>query len=133
MAHAVRIKTSTNQKSSPSTVPEPSPPSWDAQLVEDRIKQNAFKNLSEVLPDQASKARKTNTEPDGSGTDYIQAVKRADEADTKTDVLDEVENGVTPDAEWYKIEYHDCTHDKGGGPCGDWKTERENGTVPSDI
>lgn len=96
--------------------------------------------------EQSSSISKVNTELDGSGTDYFNWLKRASKdldsngnpQTTKTEVLDEFENKVVADADWYKIYYHDCAHLKGGGheegkSCGKWTVERTGGNPPSDV
>lgn len=131
MAHAIEIVTSTTQQSNPSTVPSPGPPDWVDTLLEDRLQQNVMGNHTESLPDQASEMREVN--PVDGGTAHIRGNRRFDDADDKTTILDDIENNVVIDAEWYVIRYHDCPHDRDGGACPSNIDERSYGTVPSDV
>lgn len=51
-------------------------------------------------------------------------------------MLDEFENGVVVDAEWYRLDYHDCEHDASQPipACPAWSEgERQNGTIPDGV
>jgi hypothetical protein len=133
--YAVWIKCSTQQAGSPDSVPAPEPPDL-IEVIPDRIQQNVFDTIDEVLKKQAKNASVMNTEIDGSGIDYISAVHRAEQSVDKKDFLDKVEKGAVADADWYRIEMHVCDHDESSGErtgCGDWQTEREHGTVPDGV
>lgn len=97
--------------------------------------QNALGSLTERLPAKATPITTSNTAPDLDGTDTLVGVRRFDTADSKTTVLDTVEQGVVADAEWYQIEYHECEDDAGQPipDCPGWTVERSHGTVPGDV
>lgn len=131
MAHAIEIITSTNQQTDPTTEPSPGPPDWVDTLLEDRLQQNVMGNHTEKLPDQASSMTEVN--PVDGGTSHIRGNRRFDDADTKSTILDDIENGVVIDAEWAIIRYHDCPHDRDGGACPSYTDERTIGSPPSDV
>lgn len=131
--HAIRFKCSTSQKSNPSNVPAPEPPELP-NVVPDRVQQNVAEKFEEVLPEQASEASLMNAEIDGSGTDYIQGIRRFSSLEDKLDIVNELESGVVADTEWYVIESHVCNHDENSrSGCGGWTVEVEKGDVPNDV
>lgn len=132
--HAVRFKCSTAQSDNPDVVPSPEPPELE-NVLPDRVKDNVLGKLDEVLPEQAQPFRKLNTDMDGSGTEYLQGTRRVDGAHDKATVIDEFEKGAVVDAEWYRGEWHECDHDEpveNRTGCS-WTTEREGGSVPSEV
>lgn len=152
--HSVKISVSNSQETSPSTEPSPGPPDWTSSMLKDRVNENVFNDLNEVLPGQASSPSKRNTSIDGTGTDYIGMIYRVDSIHSKTDVLDKFEQNVVTDGKWYRIEYHTCTHDgdtrtvektrtladgttetytEEVKSCGNWGKEREKGIVPDGV
>lgn len=135
MIYAVRIRCSAERSARSMSVSSSKRSDFENVLF-DRVSKNVFDRLTEKLPEQASAPSIRNTEIDGSGTDYIQAVYRADKADAKSTVLDAFERGAVADAKWYRIEWHECDHDEPASErtgCSGWQTERENGNVPSDV
>lgn len=76
-----------------------------------------------------------NTNTDGSGTDYFRGDFRFEWSDDKTALLDDCETTLQSNVDWYRLGYHQCTHD-GSGAC-DWDDKREwsasGVTIPSDI
>lgn len=77
----------------------------------------------------------TNTEPDGTGTDYYRGDYRFIQDSTKTAVLDDLEQRLQnfQGGMWYRMGYHVCDHDEDDGTACGWEDQRENGTIPSDI
>jgi hypothetical protein len=77
----------------------------------------------------------TNAEIDGSGTTYVRGDYRFIQDSTVTDLLDSLESNLQSiqGGLWYRVGYHNCTHDEDNPqPCS-WDDKRENGTIPSDI
>lgn len=132
--HAVKISVSSSQESNPSTQPDPGPPDWLPNLLKDRVDRNVFNDLTEELPEQASSPSKRNTSTDGTGAEFIGMRYRVSKVDSKKTVLNRFENKVVTDAEWYRIEHHECDHDEENPTgCGSWTVEREKGNVPEGV
>jgi hypothetical protein len=77
----------------------------------------------------------TNTEPDGSGTDYIIGIYSFYQDTPATDLLDDLESRLSSmqGGLWYRVGYHVCDHDEDyPGDCS-WEEVRENGQIPSDF
>jgi hypothetical protein len=83
----------------------------------------------------------TNTEVDGSGTQYVLGVYRFYQDTPETDLLDRLEDRLSSlqGGLWYRIGYHVCDHDEdqeNKAGC-DWTAPnsdiRESTGVPSDI
>lgn len=77
----------------------------------------------------------TNTEPDGSGTEYVQGDYRFIQDSTATGLLDGLESRLQ-DLEgglWYRVGYHECDHDGSDRSGCAWDDIRENGPVPADV
>lgn len=77
-----------------------------------------------------------NTEIDGTGTDYLRGDFRFKWSDDKTILLDDLETTLQSDVDWYRVGYHQCTHDGSGGGCN-WDDKREwtasNVTIPAGV
>lgn len=77
-----------------------------------------------------------NTAIDGSGTDYLVGDFRFEWTDDKTTLLDNCEATLQDHVDWYRLGYHECTHDGDGAPCG-WDDKVEwtasGVSIPSDI
>lgn len=124
--NGIIVFVSPNQKDNPSTVPSPGPPSWVDALqgrVTDHLDGsfNRFNSNKNFDPSKVS---------DVEVNQYVKATLRYDSG-TKSDLLDKVENKITPDAEWYKIMYHECLEPE---QCtNSYSVERTGGTVPSYV
>lgn len=95
---------------------------------------NALSGMNRELPEQATDAAVATAGLDG-GTEHVRAIHRVSDAETKADVLDNLDNQLgNTNASWYEVRYHECTHDENPpSPCPDWTTERSSGAVPSDV
>jgi len=130
--HAIEIVTATSRQTNPDTVPSPDSPDFAADLIEQRLQENVLGTHTEAVSDQASPV--TENTPAEGGTAHFRGRRRFDLVSDKTTLLDDIEQQVVADAEWYEIRYHSCPHDEAdGGSCPDWTTERSYGTVPSDL
>ncbi len=123
MSKAFKIEVSLNQKSNPDKVPSPEPPAWVDALKGrvDKVKQNH----SPVLQGQESPISETE---DMEGNKKEIGLYRFSDEDDKETMLDEIEDKVVKDGEWYKISYHECEHEKPVEErtgCGSWVVERE--------
>lgn len=80
-----------------------------------------------------------NTEIDGTGGTYYGVDVRFLEDDTKSNLLQKLEDKVKDKVDWYRIGYHACTHrdgDGSSGPCSwddatDWTAT--DVTIPSGV
>lgn len=134
---AIRIKTSPTQAENPDTVSEPGPPSWVDALA-DRVTNNVLSNRAEVLPDQASAPSTVGgtEDPVSDVPEHVRSTYRFDSNEDKAAILDDVEAGVVADAEWHRIESHECDHDEPADSrtgCADWGVKRESGSVPGGV
>ena len=130
MAHSFRIVASCTADSNADYVPSPQPPELP-NVVPDRVEQNVKSKFEAVLPDQETPLSEV-TDPE-TGLTYCSGRYRFDEIDKKSDILAEIEKEVVNDCEWYRIEFHECTHDKGGGACDYDQVVSEKGTVPDEV
>lgn len=76
-----------------------------------------------------------NTEEDGSGTDYVRGDYRFIQEETPDALLDDLEDRLQSfqSGLWYRLKYHECTHDEDNPkPCS-WDQVREADDVPGDI
>jgi len=92
-------------------------------------------NHEEVLPDQARspEVRRAN-ELTQFGEDHIRGLFRFSDRESKADVVATVRDEVVGDAEWWKIESHECDHDQDQKTgCSDWTTEDTKGNVPQGV
>lgn len=134
--HAVRIKCSKNQESSPDHVPNPAPPELH-NVVHDRVKEHIKYNFNPVLEEQDSPLKlREATEASSFNEDHARGFYRFSSDDDRKSLLDSIESKVVADAKWFKIEVHECDHDLPGSErtgCSDWKTERTKGSVPEGV
>jgi len=131
---AVRFTTGTASQENPSVQPRPEPPSLP-DVVPDRVTQKLKEKHGEVLPEQDTPAQVfAPTEFDDRTVDILRGVYRVSDNETKTEVIDTIEKEVVGDASWYKIESHDCDHDRDKDTgCGDWTTEKTYGNIPQGV
>ena len=132
---AIRIKAAPSQADSPDTVPAPGPPSWVDALA-DRVEQHVLGSHTEVVTDERSPPR-TVGGADTGPPEHVRALYRFDGGESLTAVLDDVEQSVVADADWYRLESHtDCDHDEPPAErtgCGKWTVEREAGAIPDGV
>lgn len=82
----------------------------------------------------------TNTQPDGSGTQYLRGDWRfLDQGETPTNILGDLSDRLASfqGGLWHRLGYHACTHDEDTPtPCS-WTDPNsevlESGTIPADI
>lgn len=48
-------------------------------------------------------------------------------------ILDDLESDLQQYVDWYRIKYHECTHDPGNFGTDSWDQTREYGTVPAGL
>jgi hypothetical protein len=65
--------------------------------------------------------------------EHTYAAARWKDKEPRDKLLQLITEGVLRDANWYIIDVHDCTHDKGGGRCDSWTEIERNGTIPDGI
>lgn len=77
----------------------------------------------------------TNAAIDGTGTAYLRGDYRFIQEETPTSLLDDLEDKLQSiqGGLWYRVGYHNCTHNESETASCDWDDKRENGTVPTDI
>jgi hypothetical protein len=114
------------------------PPKGNAESAIDNWVQNHNEWESDA---KKHKLREGNTNPDGSGTEYVVGEYRFYQDEIATTLLDNLESNLSyiQGGLWSRIGYHICDHDDetdSSGGCS-WSSEnsevREVGTVPSDI
>ena len=131
--HAVQVVTAPSQATDPPTVPSPSPPDFSLSLLRERMDQNILGSFVEALPGQAAAVVEVGG-PET--TTHFRGIRRFEASEDKTAVLDAVESHVVADAEWYRVDYHECDHDVSASKragCPAWTDERTEGTVPGDV
>lgn len=153
-AHCIRIKTSKNQESKRGSVRKPDPPELP-DVVHDRVKQHIKNNFNPVLEGQDSPPGLAKAgDMTSFDVDHARCCYRFDGSDDKESLLDSIEKRLRPDAKWYKIESHECTHDgltrtvektrelpdgttetytEEVSGCSSWKTERTKGNIPEGV
>ena len=139
MSHAIRITASTDQRDNPEHIPEPAPPEL-VNVVPDRVIQNVIDaeendepKFHEVLPEQRREISEDEPDPETGGPSepYLRGLYRFDDDDDKTELVNDIEHGVLADVEWYRIESHECDHEKNRRfGCSSWEIELEHGNVP---
>lgn len=118
--HAVKLVMNASPSAAKSNVPQ-------------KVRDEVLNDLDEVSPQQSQEISERNTENDGSGTSYLHGVRRVSGSHGKGR-LDRFEQVLKGEVSWYRIKYHECDHDEENpSGCGGWQTEKEGGTVPSDV
>lgn len=77
----------------------------------------------------------TNTEIDGSGVDYLSGDYRFIQEESVDELLDDLESRLEgfQGGLWYRVGYHECSHDEDlPGSCS-WEEQRESSDVPSEV
>lgn len=108
------------------------PPKGEADSAVD----NWVRNHNEWTGDpQEHSLTETNTELDGSGTEYVRGDYRFIQEEGADALLDDLEARLQDlqGGLWYRIGYHSCDHDESDRSGCSWGEVRENGSVPSDI
>lgn len=104
----------------------------DWQARKDTV-QTWLDNHEEVLQTESSEFSLGEAGLDGSGTAYAQGLFRFDWTEDAAALKDDVGTWLTNNFEWWRIRYHECTHDEDNpSPCL-WSQKWEHGTVPNDI
>lgn len=106
------------------------PPKGDAESAVD----NWVQNHNEWTDDPVAHSL-AETDNGDNTTTHISGDYRFIQEETPAELLDDLESRLQSlqGGLWYRVGYHQCTHDEGDpDPC-EWDEKRENGTVPSDI
>lgn len=131
MLRAIRFEAANEQSSSPPAVPAPEPPAWGADLLGSRMTDNVLAELPEALPEQAVPATVVGRPGVDDDEQFIRGIRRFDGSVDRQTAADKVRAAVVADADWWRIEAHDCTHDEpAGGPCDPWDQVDSGGSLP---
>lgn len=118
MAWMIRFKATVADSGNPNFNPSPEPPELP-DVVPDRVRENVLGKFEEVVRGQARKPRLMK--PDHATTfseEYIQGDFYFSDSEDLDDLIDAIERDVVGDAEAYRIEPYESTHDQpDGGRC----------------
>jgi len=108
------------------------PPRGNAENAVD----NWVQNHTEWTDDPVEHTlRETTADPEGDGTTYLSGDYRFIQHESPDDLLNELESRLSSfqGGLWYRLGYHECSHDElDPSPCA-WEQTREGGDVPADI
>lgn len=67
-------------------------------------------------------------------TEYVRGDFRFLQEDTAATLLDDLTNTLDDNSNvWYRIGYHECTHDEPDSSDSDWSEIRESGDIPEGV
>lgn len=131
--HAIRAVCAPTDRPDPPRRPKPEPPELP-DVVPEQVRRNVLDKFGEVLPEQNTPEIHVPADVAVGLPEHVRSGHRFNAAEDKAAILDAVENDVVADAEWYRIEYHECYHDEDPPrPCGGWIVEREYGPIPEGV